>query len=205
MCSELFRIPYSWDGVPIFGFGVLLAIWAVASALTLVSLVRRHVGAARRGAPSRSSCWARRSLAAAVVSDGMPIGGYGVMLLIGISAMSVWPLSCGRWGSIRAGSAGCHLGRRQRDHRHDCFTSSSIGASDLVAVCADDLRIPNFPEVGWSSTVDSSARRGICVLHAQVSVAVLALADLAAPPMIGLAFGLTTSNGCCYGSETNRP
>ena len=35
MCSELFRIPYSWGGVPIFGFGVLLAIWAVASALTL--------------------------------------------------------------------------------------------------------------------------------------------------------------------------
>ena len=31
MCSELFRIPYAWGGVPIFGIGVLLAIWAIAS------------------------------------------------------------------------------------------------------------------------------------------------------------------------------
>jgi hypothetical protein len=32
MCSELFRIPYSWGGMPVFGFGVLLAVWAVACA-----------------------------------------------------------------------------------------------------------------------------------------------------------------------------
>ena len=38
MCSELFRIPYEWGGVPIFGFGVLLAIWAVVSAAAIFSL-----------------------------------------------------------------------------------------------------------------------------------------------------------------------
>ena len=42
MCSELFRIPYVWGGVPIFGVGVLLAIWAIACAATLVTLVRQH-------------------------------------------------------------------------------------------------------------------------------------------------------------------
>ena len=42
MCSELFRIPYTWGGVPIFGVGVLLAIWAIASAMTLFGLMRQH-------------------------------------------------------------------------------------------------------------------------------------------------------------------
>ena len=88
MCSELFRIPYSWGGVPIFGFGVLLAIWAVLSGLTFASLVRRHgwtgetwgtipmlvlIGAAIIGLP-----W--------MFPVGFPVRGYGVMLLLGISA-----------------------------------------------------------------------------------------------------------------------
>ncbi len=42
MCSELFRIPYEWNGVPIFGVGVLLAIWALVSASTLIGLLRRY-------------------------------------------------------------------------------------------------------------------------------------------------------------------
>ena len=40
MCSELFRIPYPVGGVPIFGVGVLLAIWAIAAAATIIGLVR---------------------------------------------------------------------------------------------------------------------------------------------------------------------
>ena len=54
MCSELFRIPYSWGGVPIFGLGVLAAIWAVASALTLTSLVRHSARMAARFDPGSS-------------------------------------------------------------------------------------------------------------------------------------------------------
>ncbi len=41
MCSELLRIPYEIGGVPIFGVGVLLALWAVASAATIVGMVRQ--------------------------------------------------------------------------------------------------------------------------------------------------------------------
>ena len=88
MCSELFRIPYSWGGVPIFGIGVLLAIWAVASALTLVSLVRRHGWSGE----TLSTIPVLVLLGAAIVGlpkmfpDGFPVRGYGVMLLLGISA-----------------------------------------------------------------------------------------------------------------------
>ena len=42
MCSELFRIPYTWGGVPIFGVGVLLALWAIVSVFTLVGLIRHN-------------------------------------------------------------------------------------------------------------------------------------------------------------------
>ena len=104
MCSELFRIPYSWGGVPIFGFGVLLAMWAVASGLTLVSLVRRHgwsgetlstipmlllIGAAIVGLPR-------------MFPDGLPVRGYGVMLLWASRPASAWPcIAPGRSGSTR--------------------------------------------------------------------------------------------------------
>ena len=36
MCSELFRIPVEWAGVPIFGFGVLLAIWLLGGGAWLI-------------------------------------------------------------------------------------------------------------------------------------------------------------------------
>src|SRR6188508_2466444 len=88
MCSELLHIPYVWYGVPIFGVGVLLAIWAVGTVITLVSMVRRHgwsgetwgalpplaiVGAAIVGLPH-------------LFPGGLPLRGYGLMMLTGIAA-----------------------------------------------------------------------------------------------------------------------
>ena len=55
MCSELFRIPYVWDGVPIFGFGVLLAIWAIVGLVSFAASVRRHGWNGETGASCR--CW----------------------------------------------------------------------------------------------------------------------------------------------------
>ena len=91
MCSELFRIPYSWGGVPIFGFGVLLAVWAVAGIGSLAMTVRRYgwnaetlsllpllllTGAAIVGLPR-------------IFPSGLPVRGYGVMVLAGAAA-GVW-------------------------------------------------------------------------------------------------------------------
>ena len=88
MHSELFKIPIEWGGVPIFGFGVLLALWAISSAITLVGLAKRHGW----GAETWSAGPMLLLLGAAIVMlprifpDGLPIRGYGVMLLIGISS-----------------------------------------------------------------------------------------------------------------------
>ncbi len=87
MCSELLRIPYVWHGVPIFGFGVLLAIWAVASVVTLAGLAPSWLGRRNLGAVP-----ALLFVAAAIIGlphlfpAGLPIRGYGLMLLAGIAA-----------------------------------------------------------------------------------------------------------------------
>ena len=93
MCSELIRIPYTWGGVPIFGVGVLLAIWAVLGLGSLALAVRRYgwsgeawglvpvvlfTGAAIVGLPK-------------LFPDGLPIRGYGLMVLAGWNA---------RWGAV---------------------------------------------------------------------------------------------------------
>ena len=80
MCSELFRIPYEIAGVPIFGFGVLLAVWAVTSALTLRGLVRQFGWGAETWSslPVLLLLGAAIALLPRVFPDGLPIRGYGV-------------------------------------------------------------------------------------------------------------------------------
>ena len=137
MCSELFRIPYAWGGVPIFGFGVLLAIWAVASAVTLVGLVRRHgwsgetwsslpvlllVGAAIVFLPRRVS---RRAAGSRLRRDaaGRHLRGrrHGDVSRTARRARS-------RSHSVAGDLAG---GLRRRSGR-GCSTSSSIGTNDFA-------------------------------------------------------------------------
>ncbi len=215
MCSELFRIPYSWGGVPIFGFGVLLAFWAVASALTLASLVRRHgwsgetwgtipmlvlLGAAIVGMPR-------------LFPDGFPVRGYGVMLLLGISA------SVGA-AAYRARQVGLNP-ELILSGAIWLVVSGIIGARLFYVIeywgvrfGTGNLRdtifeILNFPEGGlviYGGFIGSAI--GVLYFTRQHRIPFLALADLAAPSlMIGLAFGRIGCflNGCCYGGETNLP
>ena len=75
-------------GVPIFGVGVLLAIWAIVAAITLVGLIRNNGW----NAETLSSLPVLLLLGAAIVflprvfPEGLPIRGYGVMLLVGITS-----------------------------------------------------------------------------------------------------------------------
>src|SRR4051794_27584589 len=88
MCSELFRIPYQAGGVPIFGIGVLLAIWAIAAVATIIGLVRKGGGSSE----VLGSLPVLLLLGAAIVylprvfPDGLPVRGYGLMLLVGITS-----------------------------------------------------------------------------------------------------------------------
>src|SRR6185436_4882353 len=88
MCSELFRIPYEVGGVPIFGVGVLLAIWAIAAAATIIGLVRKHGSAAEVAGslPVLLLLGAAIIFLPRVFPEGLPVRGYGLMLLVGITS-----------------------------------------------------------------------------------------------------------------------
>ena len=89
MCSELFRIPYEVGGVPIFGVGVLLAIWA-----DRVRGNDHRTGAEKRDRSQKSSdrcpCCCSLGLPSSflprVFPEGLPVRGYGLMLLVGITS-----------------------------------------------------------------------------------------------------------------------
>ena len=86
MCSELFRIPLIYNGVPIFGVGVLLAIWLGFSAWGIATTAK----VASWNAALRAHLPTILIVAAAIAlfipryfPDGVPIRGYGVMVLTG--------------------------------------------------------------------------------------------------------------------------
>lgn len=215
MCSELFRIPYTWGGVPIFGVGVLLAIWAIASALTLVSLIRRH----GLNSETLSSLPVLLLLGAAIVllprvfPDGLPIRGYGLMLLLGITSGVGMAVHRARQGGLNSeviislaiwmvvsGIIGARL-FYVIEYWHENFAGRNL--RDTI------LEIINIPEGGlviFGGFV--GAMIGFTTFVRKQNLPLLAMADLIAPSMaIGLAFGRIGCllNGCCYGGQTDLP
>lgn len=214
MCSELFRIPYSVGGVPLFGFGVLLVIWAVVGLGSFALLVRRHgwntetlsllpllliTGAAIVGLPK-------------IFPSGLPVRGYGVMVLAGAAAgvamatyraqragidrELIWSMAFWLFiGGMIGGRAFYVIEYWQKFH-----------ASTLRETL---LRVLNFPEGGL--VVYGAFIGGvIAVLYfiRKNGLPMLATFDLIAPSMmIGLALGRIGCflNGCCYGGPTSLP
>lgn len=88
MRSTLFYIPGEIAGLPVFGVGLLLAVWALGSVLLLAWLVRRQ----GFNADTRGYVPVLLLLAAVIVfllpaisdADGLPVRGYGVMLLVAV-------------------------------------------------------------------------------------------------------------------------
>src|SRR5579863_1713917 len=90
MRSTLFYIPGEIAGMPVFGFGLLLTLWAVGSALYLAWLIRRQ----GFNADTRSylpvmllgGLVIAFVLPAVCDDSGFPIRGYGVMLGAAVTA-----------------------------------------------------------------------------------------------------------------------
>lgn len=222
MHQTLFIIPDEIAGWPVFGFGLLLAVWAVASAVWMAWLIRRQgltadtwgyvpilllIGAV--------VAWV---LPAIAKDGGLPIRGYGVMMLAAVAAAAALAL----WRAKR-------LGLNPELVYSLIFwmiVPGIIGARVFYVIeywpeYARALSAPdggigpflggiiNLTEGGL--VVYGSLFGGLIGLLSFVRIhhlPLLAVCDLMAPSMmLGLAIGRIGCllNGCCFGGECNLP
>ncbi|MEN1679557.1 MAG: prolipoprotein diacylglyceryl transferase family protein [Planctomycetota bacterium] len=215
MRSELFRIPVEWGGVPIFGFGVLLVLWLAVSAVAAWRM---------RDQPEwkqELSAWAPVfGIVTAVLiflprflPTGVPIRGYGVMLVIasatglamavhrakqrGIDADTVLSMV---FGMFILGIAGARL-FFVIEYWEVAFAPAGLWGAIQKAVL--------FTEGGlvvYGSLIGGAAAFALFCMRKKLPL--LAMADILAPSLVvGLAIGRIGCllNGCCYGGVCDAP
>lgn len=214
MQSELLRIPVELGGVPIFGFGVLLALWVVG----LGGWLWRQTNRGMPTAEARGYLPVGLMVAVVIVAlprlfpGGLPIRGYGLMLLLaavcgvgmaahrarqnGLSAdvifsLSVWLFVCGILGA-----------RLFYVIEYWETRFATLGFPNNV------VQMLMFTEGGlvvYGSLIGAAlAFVAFCLRH---KLPLLALADILAPSLVvGLALGRVGCllNGCCYGGQCDR-
>ncbi len=215
MRSELFRIPMQLGEVPLFGAGVLLTLWALGAAFFLVGHYRKQ--------GIDSDFWsmllpfgisgAAILFAPRFVPDGIPIRGYGVMLLAAIIT--------GLWMAV-------HRAREQGISADTIFSLSFLlfifgiaGAriffvieywetryanQSLAAALLDVVKFTEGGLVVYGSLLGATGAFVYFCLRHQLSM--LKMADILAPSLAaGLALGRIGCllNGCCYGGACDLP
>jgi phosphatidylglycerol:prolipoprotein diacylglycerol transferase len=216
MKQTLFYIPLEIGGYPLFGLGILLAVWAVVSIMVLATLVRRH------GWTSETLGYIPLlgliGLVIAVVlpaiseTPGLPIRGYGVMLLLALVA-----------------SVGLALFRAKR-RGLDPELINSLGLWLITSGIAGAriFYIVEYPQQyfhgNWRETLAAivNLAQGGLVVYGSIfggglalivfvyrhRLPGLALADLVIPSvLLGVAIGRLGCflNGCCYGGACELP
>jgi len=141
MRQDLFHIPHEWLGMPVFGAGWLLLVWAIASAVLLVTLWRRQGW--NTDTSSYVPLLALMGLLIWLVlprledmtdvgtSAGLPIRGYGVMLLLGVlGGVALAVREARRVGLDPVLVVRCaFICLSRASSARGCFTSSNTGRS----------------------------------------------------------------------------
>lgn len=222
MLTTLFHIPsrISWGAtsLPMFGFGILLAVVLVAGAALLATT------AVRQGWRAAMSLAAGPFLMAAVVvafvlpalddGQGVPIRGYGVMLLVAAAA--------GIWLSIARGRRMGFDADTILALGMEIFLAGIVGARLFYVIEYHDTFFPPGRPLGQGLLDAINIPAGGLVVFGSLPAAGLAawwfakrrglpllrLADCIAPGMlVGLALGRIGCflNGCCYGGPCDLP
>jgi phosphatidylglycerol:prolipoprotein diacylglycerol transferase len=216
MCSELLRIPITWGGVPIFGFGLVLLAWLGVGGWAMASTARQA------GWPQALRMHGPTLLVVAALiiwgvpnffPGGVPLRGYGIMLLT---------------GSVVGIAMTVHLARKAGIEIDEIlslavlvFIAGVVGARLFYVVEYWDSRIREPDLGGTIKNVLAFTEGGLVIYGAFIGAMLgfaigvtrrklpaLAMADLVAPSMMaGLALGRIGCllNGCCYGGESTAP
>ena len=217
MLQTLFHIPREIFGLPMFGVGLALAVLVVGTLAGLVWCWRT------RG--SLAEAWGFLPvvlmIGAAIVfllpvliePEGLPIRGYGVMMLAGIVCgvgMAAWRAPAARFDPEVIYALAFWM-----------FISGIVGARlfHVIEYWDQSYRQPTLGAT--LAAIVNVPRGGLVVYGALIAVLImlpifirrhklpgLALCDLVAPSMVlGLALGRVGCllNGCCYGGATDVP
>jgi len=217
MRQTLFYIPEKIFGWPMFGLGVLLVVWAVASVLLMAWLVRRQGwNADTRGyLPLLAAIGAVIWLLLPRVAEpgfGLPIRGYGTMLLIAVtsgSALAAWrgsrvgidpelTISLIFWGFV-PGILGARV-YYVATHWHE-FPRPTLGET-----LAEIVNITQGGLVVYGALIGAMLGFGAFLLKHRL--APLAMLDILTPGMLlGLALGRVRCflNGGCFGVVCDLP
>ena len=222
MLPTLYYIPDTLWGLPVFGGGLLLAVWILFSLIWLAWLLRRQ----GFNADTQSQLPLLLVVAAAIYwilpnlsepGRGLPVRGYGVMMLLGVVS--------GAWLAIRrARPLGMTsdevmtlvfwlvlpgiVGARAfyvTEYWADFLRHAPDGGVDVTRTLFAVLNIAQGGLVVYGSFLGASV--GLLGYAATHRLSPLALADLLAPSMmLGLAFGRLgcMMNGCCFGGACDH-
>ncbi len=221
MRQTLFTIPHEVFGLPLFGAGWLLILWAVFCAAYLAWLFRRQgFNAETRGylpvfVVVALMIWLllpRLEMATGLGASGLPIRGYGVMLLIAVCtgvglaawraksvgiapdliySLAFWMFALGIFGARLFYIAQNYQGQFQRE--------------TLAETLAAMANVTQGGLVVYGSFIGALAAAFFFVRRHALPA--LAVADLIAPSLlIGLSIGRIGCllNGCCYGDLSQQ-
>jgi phosphatidylglycerol---prolipoprotein diacylglyceryl transferase len=224
MLRTLFYIPAEIGGCQVFGFGLLLAVWAVASVVTMVVLVRRQgLNADTLGyvpillALGAIIAWLLPAISLSGPDGtplGLPIRGYGVMMLLAVVAGTLLAVYRGKrlgmqpdmvlsviFWMIVPGIIGARA-FYVIEYRHDYYANYYAGPGGSLGVLIGAiLNVTEGGLVVYGSFFGGVL--GILLFIRKYRLPLLALCDLMAPPMLlGLAIGRIGCllNGCCFGA-----
>jgi phosphatidylglycerol:prolipoprotein diacylglycerol transferase len=215
--QTLFYIPTEIYGVPLFGFGVLLALWAVAAVAIVGFLVRKQgFGAETRAyLPVLGLLGIFIYALPAIVGEeqGLPIRGYGVMLLIAVSssvALLVYRaqergldpemmLSLSFW-LFAAGIVGARLFYVIE------YWEQQFHKETLAATVKAVFNITQGGLVVFGSLIGGAVAALVWIHKHRLPV--LLMGDLMSPSIVlGMALGRIGCylNGCCFGGACELP
>ncbi len=240
MYQTFFHVPDTLWGMPLFGWGLLAAVWAVASMILMAVQVRRHgltadawgyapllllIGAAVvfvlpnlvEAMPEGCQTAAFRSPAqveAGASATGLPIRGYGVMLLVAVVsgvALAAWRAqrvgvdpevvyALAFWMILPGivGARAFHVIAHFRDTYLPIILDPNQG---LLAGLAAMVNVAQGGLVVYGSLFGGLAGGMIFLWRKRLPQ--LAVFDLITPSMmLGLAIGRLgcLMNGCCFGA-----